>query len=160
MTAIDVDRRVLDEARDGSSSRIRWICGDVMGYPFERASFDVVASVATLHHLGDPAQALQRCADLTAPGGALIVVGLARASRMREDILHLAGAVQHRVLVSRHGWWEHTAPTVWPPPHTYREVHAAASRVLPGCRWRLLPMWRYSLVWRKPPAGASHQMHH
>lgn len=118
--------------------------------PFALESFDVVASVATLHHLGDPAQALQRCADLTTPGGVLVVVGLARASRVREHMLHLAGAVQHRLLVSRYGWWEHTAPRVWPPPYTYREIQAAAAQILPGSRWQLLPMWRYAIVWRKP----------
>ena len=149
VTGIDVDANVLESARRESST-VQWVHGDVMTLPFPAGSFDVVASIATLHHLGEPAAALRRFADLTAPGGVVVVVGLARTSTVTDLATHLLGAVQHRLLSARYGFWEHTAPMVWPPPHTYREVRDAARHALPGSRWRRLPMWRYSIEWRKP----------
>lgn len=144
------DRRTLLDAAREESAAVAWVHGDVLAHPFPTESFDVVASVATLHHLGDPAVALRRLADLTAPGGVVVVVGLARTTTVTDAAIHLVGAVQHRVLSRRLGFWEHTAPTVWPPATTYREVRTAARSALPGCRWRRLPMWRYSVIWQKP----------
>ncbi|ANY06002.1 class I SAM-dependent methyltransferase [Pseudonocardia sp. HH130630-07] len=149
VTGIDVDAPVLDSARreDGS---VRWVHGDVRTHPFPPASFDVVASIATLHHLPEPEQAFARLAELTAPGGVLVVVGLARSTTPADAVFVLAGTVQHAVLSRRYGFWEHSAPAVWPPPHSYREVRAGAVAALPGCRWRHLPLWRYAVVWNAP----------
>ncbi|SIR79013.1 class I SAM-dependent methyltransferase [Williamsia sterculiae] len=149
VTAIDIDTAVLRSARLESDA-VEWIRGDVLTHPLASRSFDVVASVATLHHLPDLTGALHRCADLVAPGGVLAIVGIARTSRPRDVLLHLGGQVQHRYLSWRHGFWEHTAPMVWPPPHTYAEVEQAVHAELPSARWRQLPMWRYLIVWRRP----------
>ncbi|GAA2058433.1 class I SAM-dependent methyltransferase [Williamsia deligens] len=149
VTGIDADAEVLTSARRESSS-VTWVHGDVMTHPFAPESFDVVASVATLHHLGDPATALRRLAGLTAPGGVMVVVGLARTSTLGDVAIHLVGQLQHRILSARHGFWEHTAPKIWRQSHTYREMRTAAEEMLPGSRWRRLPMWRYAIVWRKP----------
>ncbi len=158
VTGIDSDAGVLAAARCVDPA-VRWVHGDVLDHPFALGAFDVVASVATVHHLPDLAGALRRLADLTAPGGVVAVVGLARASRPRDVLVHLVGAVQHAHHRRRRGFWQHSAPTVWPPPHTYAEVHRIARAVLPGARWRQLPMFRYAVVWRKPadaePVGAS-----
>ncbi|MBO3095355.1 hypothetical protein [Cellulomonas dongxiuzhuiae] len=43
-----------------------------------------------------------------------------------------------------------TPPTVRPCPHTYAEVREIMHGVLPGARWRRLPLWRYALVWQHP----------
>src|SRR5690349_12313003 len=49
VTAVDLDADVLRTAA-ASHDGINWIQGDVMTYDFSR-TFDVVASVATVHHL-------------------------------------------------------------------------------------------------------------
>ncbi|MGV9824178.1 class I SAM-dependent methyltransferase [Gordonia sp. NPDC003429] len=148
VSAIDTDADVLEAARAEAPS-VQWICGDVMTHPFGR-TFDVVASVATLHHLPDQAAALMRLSELTSPGGILVVVGLARSRSLTDFGVDLAGAVQHRWLSRRRGYLEHSAPTVWPPPHTYAEVRACAEDVLPGVQWTRLPMFRFALTWRRP----------
>lgn len=148
VTGIDADETVLDDARRRSGD-VTWIHGDAMTHEFSRR-FDVVASVAVLHHLPDLEAALSRLADLTAPSGVLSVVGVARSSRPKDFLLSLAGAVQHRAMVLRHGFWEHTAPTLWPPPHDFATVRRTARRTLPGVRWRQLMLWRYALIWHKP----------
>lgn len=153
VTGIDLDEGVLDETRQ-LSDKITWVHGDAMSYEFDR-TFDVVASVATLHHLPDLGAALSRLGDLTSPGGVLAVVGVARASRPKDAILHLAGTVQHRRMVRKHGFWEHSAPTTWPPPHDFVTVRRTAERVLPGAQWKQLILWRYALIWHRAPRGAA-----
>lgn len=144
---IDVDGDVLDDARKRSKA-ITWVQGDAMSYEFDR-SFDVVTSVATVHHLPDLEMALLRLAGLTAPGGVLSVIGLARASRPKDVLLHVAGTVQHQWLARRHQFWEHTAPTM-PPSYDFVTVRRTAERVLPGVQWEQLLLWRYALTWHKP----------
>lgn len=149
VTAVDVDGEVLARAAMDRPD-IAWVPGDIMRLDLGR-SFDVVASVATIHHLPDLTAGLSRLRDLTAPGGALVVIGLARPSSLGDHLLGVIGALQHRWYVRRRTLWEHSAPTVWPPPHTYREVRVCAAEVLPGMIWRRHPMWRYSVVWRNAP---------
>jgi hypothetical protein len=48
------------------------------------------------------------------------------------------------------GCWEHSAPTVWPPPVTYQQMKHIAWRVLPGSRYKRHLLGRYSLIWEKP----------
>lgn len=150
VTAIDLDETVLDAARtEHADAAIHWVCRDVMAADLGQ-QFDVVASVATVHHLPDLALALSRLADLTAPGGTLVVVGLASSTRLRDRPLDLVGVVQHRWYSWRRGYWEHSAPTCWPPPHSYSEVQRTAWAVLMGARYRRHPIWRYSITWTRP----------
>jgi ubiquinone/menaquinone biosynthesis C-methylase UbiE len=149
VTAIDVDADVLSRAR-AEDPDVHWVLGDALTHPFEPEGFDVVASIAVLHHFPDPEAALRRLAGLTAPGGLLAVVGLARSTTPLDFGYDFAGTAQHQYLSRRRGFWDHTAPTVWPPPHSYREIRSTAARVLPGVQWRRLPLWRYALLWHKP----------
>jgi len=150
VTAIDLDGTVLDAARaEHGSTDVEWVVGDVMTADLGQR-FDVVASIATVHHLPDLPAALARLADLTAPGGVLVVVGLAESTRVRDHLLGLVGVVQHRWYSWRRGFWEHSAPTCWPPPHSYPEVEQAVRAVLMGAEYRQHPLWRYSVTWRCP----------
>lgn len=150
VTAIDLDETVLAAARaEHTGGAVRWVCADVMTADLGQ-QFDVVASVATVHHLPDLALALARLADLTAPGGTLVVVGLARSTRLRDRLFDLVGIVQHRWYSWRRGYWEHSAPTCWPPPHSYAEVQRTSWAVLMGSRYRRHPLWRYSITWTRP----------
>jgi SAM-dependent methyltransferase len=148
VVAIDVDAPVLGRARKRHAGRpIAWLEGDFMTEPFERGSFDAVLSVATLHHL-DMESALRRCAGLVRPGGVVGVVGVA-AFDWRDLPYELVGTIANRLLGVARDHWDHTAPTLWPPPLTYSQVRLTATRVLPGVRYRRHALWRYSLVWVK-----------
>lgn len=148
VTAVDLDRTVTARGR-AAVPRATWIRADVMTHAFDRR-FDVVASMATLHHLPDLGGGLRRLADLTEPGGVVVIVGLAANNGVRDRAYDALGALHHRWHVRNREYWEHTAPIVWPPPHTYREVRDVARAVLPSAGWRRLPMWRYALTWHKP----------
>lgn len=123
------------------------IRADVRTPPFAPGTFDLVTSIAALHHL-DAREGLTRMRELVAPGGVLVVVGLA-LSRSPRDLLVDAAAVPVNRL-GRGGPEDGIAPIVWPPPTTYGEVRAIAQEVLPGVRYRRHLYFRYSLTWTAP----------
>ncbi|MEV0390472.1 class I SAM-dependent methyltransferase [Nonomuraea sp. NPDC050643] len=148
VTGIDLDALSLGQAREHPDD-IDYVLGDFLTHSFEPASFDVIASVATLHHL-DAAAGLARMRDLLRPGGVLAVVGLARSDMPHDLPRDLAGVVVgtlHRVAKGR---WEHPSPMVWPPPVTYAQMRELAAEILPGSEYRRHLLLRYSIVWRKP----------
>lgn len=148
---IDRDEPSLGRARlssTGGHLDVHYVLGDFLTYPFEQGSFDLVTAVASLHHM-DSATALERMQELLRPGGALVVVGLARNSTPADLLFDLGGALAKR-LRQRKTSWDHLAPTIWPPPESYSEVRRTAARVLPGVRYRRHILFRYSLTWTKP----------
>jgi len=145
VTGIDV----MELARNDTTAEITWITGDVLAVALPEAHYDLVAAVATVHHFPDLAAGLRRLADLTAPGGALAVIGCARSSSMRDYAADALGVVQHQVLSRTRGFWQHNAPVQMQFPHTYSEARQIAAAVLPGSAWRRLPLWRYAVTWHK-----------
>lgn len=73
---VDPHQPSLDEARRIGGDGLTYIYGD--GLHVELPQADVVTSVAMLHHV-DMVEGLRAMASLVAPGGLLLVVGLARA---------------------------------------------------------------------------------
>lgn len=144
ITAIDLARH-HDDGAD-----IEYVLGDFLSYPFEPASFDVIVSVAALHHM-DATAALGRMRDLLRAGGTLAIVGLARSEFPADLPFDLAGVVATRFHRLTKTFWEHSSPTVWPAPETFAETRILVARVLPGARYRRHLLWRYSLTWNKPP---------
>ena len=90
-------------------------------------------------------------AGLIRPGGRIVQVGLA-ANDWWDWPYALLGSLAARVgkLLHRKQFWEHTAPTSWPPPLTYREVKRVAKAVLPGCSFRRGLLGRLVICWAKP----------
>jgi SAM-dependent methyltransferase len=148
VTAIDTDPASIALAQQQAGPDIEYLLGDFLTYPFHPASFDLIASVATLHHM-DAGAALARMRDLLRPGGTLAIIGLPRPD-LPADLPWLlasaAGSALHR-LTRR--YWDHPSPTFWPPPETYASMRRIAARTLPGARLRRHLLWRYSLVWTK-----------
>jgi len=134
-------------ARNKEHENVRFVEGDVMTHPFDE-TFDVVFSVAVLHHL-PLAAGLARMKELTAPGGVLGVVGLARngpTDYPRDAI----GFLESRVWRLRRGGYTMVTAPVCDPAETYSDVRAVAGDVLPGVRYRRHNMFRYTLVWKRP----------
>ncbi len=160
VTGLDRDGPVLGRARrEDAGAGVEYVQGDFLSHGFGPEPFDVIVSVAALHHM-DPAAALARMRDLLRPGGVLAVVGLARGSLPADLPRELVAAPANLLLRVRHRDWaqaraarargEAMAPVIWPPAHSYREISQLAARLLPGVRYRRHLLWRYSLIWRKP----------
>ena len=149
---LDPDQESIASARSyGPADGVKYIEGDFLTYPFEPASFDLITSVAALHHMDEEA-ALRRMAELLRPSGTLSLVGLGR-SRLPADLAwELAGAVATRAHKLTESYWETPAPKVWPPPHSYDELRRMSGSVLPGRHFERRAMWRYVIKWTKPGA--------
>jgi 2-polyprenyl-3-methyl-5-hydroxy-6-metoxy-1,4-benzoquinol methylase len=96
VVGIDLDPPSIELARAQGGEGIEYVLGDFLEHSFETASFDLVASVAVLHHV-DAEAGLARMAALVRPGGALVVVGLARSQSLGDYAFDVAGAVATRV---------------------------------------------------------------
>jgi 2-polyprenyl-3-methyl-5-hydroxy-6-metoxy-1,4-benzoquinol methylase len=154
VVGVDPDRGSLESAAaaPGAQPGLLYVQGSLLALPLGPARFDLVACSAALHHLADLPTALRALARMTAPGGALAVIGLARSRRAGDYGADVAGVVATQALRLRHGRapWETPAPKVWPPPHTYEEVERVSAGVLPGRRYRRHAMFRYTIMWRRP----------
>ncbi|HLK74771.1 MAG TPA: class I SAM-dependent methyltransferase [Streptosporangiaceae bacterium] len=149
VTAIDRDPPMIARARAQAYPRVTFIEADFLTHPFEAASFDFVCANTSLHHM-DFAAALSTMARLLRPGGRLAVVGLAADRSIGEFLVGTACvpvALTYRA-IRRKG--ESGAP-MKDPDHSWREARAMAATALPGVRYRRRVLWRYSLLWRKPP---------
>jgi SAM-dependent methyltransferase len=149
VVGLDVDEASIQHARVQAPTNVDYLVGDVLSYPLLPASFDLVTSVATLHHMA-AAAGLSRMADLLRPGGVLVVIGCAQSCLPADLPYELAAVLGHRLHGLTKPVWEHPSPQVWPPPETYTRMRRLATDLLPGARFRRRLLWRYSLVWTKP----------
>jgi ubiquinone/menaquinone biosynthesis C-methylase UbiE len=149
VTAIDRDATCIELARRQTGPEaVEYLVGDFLTWPFQPSSFDVVVSVAALHHMDERA-ALERMRWILRPGGTLVVLGLARR-RWPVDLPRDLGAVAASWILRRQrGCWQSAAPTT-SPARTYGEVRKLAEDVLGPVAFRRHLLWRYSLVWSRP----------
>ena len=158
VTGVDLSPRMIAIARERTATfpHVELLTGDFMTLPLAPASFDLVASVATFHHL--PLDAvLARAASLVRPGGRLCVVDLFEAEGPRGFLYstrmwlraHVRAARRrHASAALRAAWRAHGMHDRIP---RLSEVRHAA-RALPGATVRVHPLWRWSLEWRRPAA--------
>ena len=142
---IDPHAPSIDEARSIGGEGIEYRHADL--FDVQAPPADVVTAVAMLHHV-DMADGLRRLASLVAPGGTLLVVGLATSTYPADLPYDLIGVVATRL----HRQWHTSAPIVWPPPVSYCDARRIAGEVLPGVRYRRDPRFRYTLAWRQTAA--------
>lgn len=115
--------------------------------------YDVITCLATIHHLPF-GEALRLFRRHLAPGGTLVVVGLAQAQTPGDHLLGAAAIPLNAAL----GWIKNKGRTAPRPPSMtaptrpagmgFRAVVREAGAVLPGARLRRRLFWRYTLVWR------------
>lgn len=153
---IDSDERIVGAARDLTvpGLPVTYSVADALSY--DEGPFDVITCVAVLHHL-PLTQALTRFRRQLAPGGTLVIVGVAQEDTRVQQLLGLVSVP----LNAGTGWLKHrgrkavrpvamTAVTRQPDV-PYAEVVREVGRVLPGARLRRRLFWRYTLVWAAPP---------
>lgn len=139
---------IIGARSDTREQNVSYVVGDVLDFPFEPGSFDLIVSVAALHHMEAKA-GLQRMADLLAPGGRLGVVGIGRSTYPRDLIRDVVAGVATKVHQQVRGVtvWDHTAPMVWPPPLTDHQMRRLVKRALPGSEFKRRLHGRHTITW-------------
>ncbi|GII27008.1 class I SAM-dependent methyltransferase [Planotetraspora mira] len=152
---IDVDPAIVARARELTPPAVpvTFTVADALR-EMPPGPHDVITCVATIHHLPF-SDALTRFRQHLAPGGTLVVVGLARAQSPGDHLLG-AAAIPSNVAMAwiknkgRNAPWpaSMTAPTR-PATMIFPDIVRESRRVLPGARLRRRLFWRYTLVWRR-----------
>jgi SAM-dependent methyltransferase len=123
---------------------------------------DLITMVAVLHHL-DLHETLARIPPLLAPGGRLLVVGLARADSLADLAFDVVSSAANPIM----GMIKHPRAVRLPQPTldgqplvpmmnpatTTAEITKAAREHLAGSTVRRRLFFRYTLLWEQPPAG-------
>jgi SAM-dependent methyltransferase len=153
VVGLDLDPASVAAAR-GQGGGPSYVHGDLLAPPFAPESFDLVAAVTCLHHMGTAA-GLAAMRDLVRPGGALAAVGVARRrypADLPRDLAASVGTRAHQLAkrLDDRLLWGTTAPIVWPPEHDFRETRRVVEATLPGARFRRHLLWRWSVTWAKP----------
>ncbi|MFJ6611242.1 class I SAM-dependent methyltransferase [Streptomyces sp. NPDC091289] len=155
---LDADRAIVARAREltDPGAPVTFTAGDALTET-PPGPYDVITCVATLHHLPSFVEALTHLRRNLAPGGTLVVVGVARAQSPGDHLLGVA-AIPLNIAMA---WIKNkgrraprpdsmTAPTR-PASMTFAEIVRDARGVLPGARLRRRLFWRYTLVWHQGP---------
>lgn len=157
--AIDLSPEMIRVARSRTVDEpIAYRVADVCEMELAPASYDVVATIATLHHL-DAGAVLPRLVTALRPGGTLALLDLL-AIATPVDWAWAAGATlvtrwrrlrtTGRLLPDREtaaAWRDHGRHDVYA---SWRQARALRDRLLPGGELTRHLLWRYSIVWRKP----------
>ena len=166
VTGIDADEGMSSAARarladDPRVSVMRSRFDEFAGATGE-SEVDLITMVAVLHHL-DLGDTLARIPGLLAPGGRLLVVGLAKADSAADAVVDLISSAANPVM----GVIKHPRPARHPDPATdghpvmpirdpattLAEIAAAARASLPGATIRRRLWFRYTLRWDKPQSA-------
>jgi 2-polyprenyl-3-methyl-5-hydroxy-6-metoxy-1,4-benzoquinol methylase len=125
---------------------------------------DMITMVAVLHHL-DLDDTLAEIPRLLAPGGRLLVVGLAKVNSLPDMSADLISSAANPVMglikhphAARTGHAPAADDPVMPvrdPTTTLAEIAAAARTRLPGATVRRRLFFRYTLRWDKPLVAAG-----
>ena len=158
VVGLDPDVQVVARARRRleQNPQAEVLLDDVMDpdLPQRIGTFETVSCVATLHHLPlEPA--LARLSELVAPGGRLIVVGLAANKSLWDWVLSALAVLPLRVVGTLRRETPDIGVVTRPPRQTLAEIRAAASRMLPGATIRRRFYYRYTLIWDRPAQGVS-----
>lgn len=153
VVGLDARQEQVDEASAAHPTPVglRFELGDVLTVKLKDEPYDFVACSATLHHM-DAEAGLARLRELTAPGGTLVIVGLAFDSTAWDRFVHFATRVPIRLARARHGWFNHGAP-VANASESWTDMRRFVREALPGATFSKRLYWRYSVVWDRPTSA-------
>ena len=156
---LDLSPEMLAAARErcAGAANVELALADALTHPLPREHFDLVVSIATLHHL-PLGPMLARARDALRPGGLLWILDVTRDETPFE-LARSALAFPLNILGRLY-----TTGRLRPPPEvraawdahgatdrylSVAEVRRTAGALLPGAQVRRLFFWRYALTWCK-----------
>ncbi len=153
VVGIDSDEQSLARAqrRLEHTPNARALAHDILepGLAERLGTFETVTCVAVLHHI-PLEEGLAALGALVAPGGRLIVIGLAAEKTTWDWIVTGLSILPIRVMSAWHRETRDVGVVTARARESLGEIRAASSRILPGARVRRRFYYRYSLVWDRP----------
>ena len=151
--ALDVDSAVLSSAAFlNPVPNIFYLRADFLVDPLPADDYDVIVSIAALHHM-DIEAALKRAKSLLRPSGKLMILGLYRESAFPDYAYSVVSIPLNFLLLKRHQALVQKTIAVAPirPAHlSLKQIKKVSEVVIPGYRLQRHLFWRYSLIWQKP----------
>lgn len=157
--ALDLSPQMIRIARERSPEfpNIDFHVADVLKRDFPDEGFDLIATIATLHHL--PLRLmLSKMKNALKPNGVLIILDLFEPEGIYDvvtNVLAMHVSVGSRLIKSgrlrppaalRAAWAEHAQHDSFT---TVSEVRRLSAEILPGAQVRKHLLWRYSVIWKK-----------
>lgn len=153
---IEPDQRTVERARTRLASvpNVSLIADDFLAMPVppDKERYDTVICVATLHHM-DLRSALLKMSEVLAPGGRLLVIGLAADKSMMDLLISGVLLLPIRFMDRLHGGMQDPDVRIANPNESLAEIRQAARELLPGAKIRRRFYFRYLLSWDKPRAN-------
>ncbi|MGR3869918.1 class I SAM-dependent methyltransferase [Streptomyces graminifolii] len=158
VTGVDRSPEMIRLARADVPDNVTFVEADYLdGTSLADGTYDFVSAVAVVHHT-EFDNAVARLVSLLAPGGRLVIVGLAYNKTFPDWVISGCGLPVSRFLARRHGG--KLGPAGMPVEDTltsWGEARGNVRRLLPGARFRRRLLWRYIAVWDKPVASRERQ---
>jgi len=151
VTGVDRSPEMIRQARARTPGNVAFLQADYLdGTALPEGKYDLVSAVAVVHHtrFEDAVGALVR---LLAPGGRLVIVGMAYDKTALDWVISGCGGPASLLIRRLRGG--RRGPAGMPVEDSamhWGEARRAAHRLLPGCRYRRRLLWRYIVVWDKP----------
>jgi 2-polyprenyl-3-methyl-5-hydroxy-6-metoxy-1,4-benzoquinol methylase len=150
---IDPDTKAIERAqtRLAASLNASLVNGDflAMPVPSQEERYSTVICVATLHHM-ELRSALLKMRQVLAPGGRLLIVGIAADKSIMDFVISGLLVLPIRVMDRLHGGMQDPGVRISNPKESLIEIRQAAHEVLPGAIIRRRFYYRYLISWDKP----------
>jgi SAM-dependent methyltransferase len=151
VTGMDRSAQMIRPAREGTTGNVTYLEGDYLDEAtLDEGKYDFASAVAVVHHTRFE-DAVGRLVRLLAPGGRLVIVGMAYNRTALDWVISGCGVPASLLNARLRGGKR--APAGMPVEDSamsWGEARQAALRLLPGCRFRRRLLWRYTVVWDKP----------
>ena len=149
--ALDVDA-ILEEARNQhNASNIYYKRADFLKIDLSEDSYDVIVSIASLHHM-DLEAALKKMKLLLRPSGKLLILGLYRETSIIDYLYSVISVPLNLIYLNWHrrstSILKTVAPTR-PAKLSFNQIKSVANTLIPDFKLQRHLFWRYSLIWQK-----------
>lgn len=153
VVGIDPDEKAIVRAqtRLAAVSNVSLINDDFLTMPIppQEERYSTVTCIATLHHM-ELRKALKIMSEILAPGGRLLIVGLAADKSIMDFVISGLLILPIRVMDRLHGGMKEIDVRIAEPKDSINEIRQAVYDVLPEAVVRRRFYFRYLLSWNKP----------
>ncbi|MFD1773731.1 class I SAM-dependent methyltransferase [Paenibacillus rhizophilus] len=153
VVGIDPDPEAIARAqtRLSASSNVSLVNGDFLALPVpsKEERYSTVICVATLHHM-ELRNSLLKIRQVLAPGGRLLIIGLAANKSLLDFVISGLLVVPIRIMDRIHGGVQDPNVRIAEPKESLSEIRIVAHEMLPGAIIRRRFYYRYLFSWDKP----------